>query len=88
MKRGDIWDIDIPGVGIHPGVVLTNGVLLNRIGIFIGALLRIRRGQRALTFPSETPRFVTRASSMSATYTRSGQNTSLEEVVTPIGSEP
>ncbi len=39
MKRGEIWDIDFPGVGRHPGVILTNDVLLNRLGSFTVALV-------------------------------------------------
>ncbi len=44
MKRGDIWYIDFPGVGRHPGLVLTNDVLLLRLGSYTVALVTHAEG--------------------------------------------
>ena len=31
INRRDVWDVDFPGIGRHPAVVLTNQVLLGRM---------------------------------------------------------
>ncbi|MFA7265623.1 MAG: type II toxin-antitoxin system PemK/MazF family toxin [Candidatus Nanopelagicales bacterium] len=51
MKRGEVWDIDFPGVGRHPGVVLTNDVLLSRLGSFTVALVTHTQGPAGTHIP-------------------------------------
>lgn len=51
MKRGDIWDIDLPGVGRHRGLVLTNDVLLERLGSFTVVLITHTQGPPSTHVP-------------------------------------
>ncbi|MDP3972641.1 MAG: type II toxin-antitoxin system PemK/MazF family toxin [Candidatus Nanopelagicales bacterium] len=51
MKRGDIWDVDFPGAGRHPGLILTNDVLLARLGSFTVALVTHTEGPASTHVP-------------------------------------
>jgi len=44
VKRGEVWDVDFPGVGRHPGVILTNDVLLSGLGSITVALVTHTEG--------------------------------------------
>ena len=55
MKRGDIWDIDFPGAGRHPGLGLTSDVLLARLGRCTVALVTHTEGPASTHVPVGPP---------------------------------
>ncbi|MDP4013797.1 MAG: type II toxin-antitoxin system PemK/MazF family toxin [Candidatus Nanopelagicales bacterium] len=51
INRGEIWDIDFPRIGRHPGLVLTNQILLARLGAYTVAVITHTEGPASTHIP-------------------------------------
>ena len=49
--RGEVWDIDLPRAGPHPGIVLTVNALVGRISEVTVAMITGSAGPRSTRIP-------------------------------------